>query len=1010
MRHGGMLAFQPTGSTVSGSGLRQELGRDVSFNAVPFDADSGPASVIRPDQSRRIAARQFFQHGIIGTRPFAHVDGVAGDVPDVRRRFFRDGFDGRFGNRLCNGGGNRGGGYQGQCKCRGVDGIICFGCKGGDHQIRDRLRGRVRKRKRCYAFFIRLRLFLRGGKAGAQLTIILPAQQQGQKQGTRQKKGQTKHGYTGITVVNGGFSIPIQEGCGKNAARRKECGGPFRLIWLDRKIACDYTRSMSDAPDTPQIEPVLISEPLRRAIGERYLTYALSTIMHRALPDARDGLKPVHRRILFAMRELRLSPTGAFRKSAKISGDVMGNYHPHGDMAIYDAMARLAQDFNVRYPLVDGQGNFGNIDGDNPAASRYTEARLTAIAETLMEGLTENAVDFRPNYDGTLEEPVVMPGSFPNLLANGSTGIAVGMATNIPPHNLHELIDACQAMLKDPDVADDALVTLIPGPDFPTGGVIVEPASSILDAYRTGRGAFRLRARWSVEDLGRGTWQIVVTEIPYQVQKSKLIERLAELIQTKKTPLLADVRDESTDDVRIVLEPRVRTVEPDMLMGTLFKNSDLEIRFSLNMNVLIDGRVPKVCSLKEVLRAFLDHRRDVLQRRTEHRIEKIDARLTLLAGFLIAFLNLDRVIDIIRYDDDPKLALMAEDWDRPQKRVMSEKEYTPPRPGQGQLTDVQAEAILNMRLRSLRRLEEMELIAERDALTKERAELSALLGEDRLQWRQIGKDLGAIQKQFGKDSKGGARRTSFAEAGEVEDVPYDAMIEREPITVICSKMGWIRAMKGHVALDSDVKFKDGDEGRFFFHAETTDRILLIGSNGRFYTLLGANLPGGRGMGEPVRLMVDLPNECDITDLMIFRAGEKLLVASTAGDGFIVPSDEVLAMTRAGKAVLTVRDGVKTALCRRIAGDHVAVVGENRKMLVFPVVELPEMPRGKGVRLQKYKDGGLSDAVTFVLAEGLSWKDPAGRTRTEPDLAEWQGARAGAGKMAPRGFPRDNRFN
>ena len=767
---------------------------------------------------------------------------------------------------------------------------------------------------------------------------------------------------------------------------------------------------MSDDPEIPKIEPSLTSEPLRRAIGERYLTYALSTIMHRALPDARDGLKPVHRRILYAMRELRLSPTGAFRKSAKISGDVMGNYHPHGDMAIYDAMARLAQDFNVRYPLVDGQGNFGNIDGDNPAASRYTEARLTSIAETLMEGLAENAVDFRPNYDGTLEEPVVMPGAFPNLLANGSSGIAVGMATNIPPHNLHELIDACHVLLKDPDTADDALVALIPGPDFPTGGVIVEPRSNILDAYRTGRGAFRLRARWVVEDLGRGTWQIVVTEIPYQVQKSKLIERLAELIQTKKTPLLADVRDESTDEVRIVLEPRVRTVEPDMLMGTLFRNSDLEIRFSLNMNVLIDGRVPKVCSLKEVLRAFLDHRRNVLQRRTAHRIEKIHARLEVLEGFLVTFLNLDRVIDIIRYDDDPKHALMAETWGKPHRRANSEKDYEPPVPGEGELTEVQTEAILNMRLRSLRRLEEMELVAERDALLKERAILDDLMGDDRLQWRQIGKDLSILQKQFGKDSKGGARRTSFADAGETQEVPYDAMIEREPITVICSKMGWIRAMKGHVALDTEVKFKDGDEGRFFFHAETTDRILLVGSNGRFYTLLGANLPGGRGMGEPVRLMVDLPNDCDIVDLMIFRPGERMLIASTAGDGFIVLSDDVLAMTRAGKAVLTVRDGVKTALCRRITGDHVAVIGENRKMIVFPVVELPEMPRGKGVRMQKYKDGGLSDAVNFTLADGLTWKDPAGRTRTEPDLAEWLGARAGVGKMAPRGFPRDNRFN
>ena len=775
---------------------------------------------------------------------------------------------------------------------------------------------------------------------------------------------------------------------------------------------------MTDDADPPHIQPdppdsggpVTLSEPLSRAIGERYLTYALSTIMHRALPDARDGLKPVHRRILFAMRELRLSATGGFRKSAKISGDVMGNYHPHGDTAIYDAMARLAQDFNVRYPLVDGQGNFGNIDGDNPAASRYTEARLTAIAETLMEGLAENAVDFRPNYDGTLEEPVVMPAAFPNLLANGSSGIAVGMATNIPPHNLDELIQGCQALLRDPDLPDAALVALIPGPDFPTGGVMVEDRANILEAYRTGRGSFRTRAKWQVEDLGRGTWQIVVTEIPYQVQKSRLIEKLAELIQLKKIPLLADVRDESAEDVRLILEPRSRTVDPDMLMAALFRASDLETRFSLNMNVLIDGRVPKVCSLKEVLRAFLDHRRDVLKRRSEHRVEKIDHRLEILEGFIITFLNLDRVIDIIRYDDDPKAALMAEDWAKTHRRAMTEKDYVPPPPGDGELSDLQAEAILNMRLRSLRRLEELELRAERDTLMKERAGLADLLESDRLQWKKIGSELEAIRKQFGKDTVLGRRRTAFAEAGQVEEVSFEAMIDREPITVVCSQMGWIRALKGHVDLALEQKFKDGDAARFAFHAETTDRILLIGANGRFYTLLGVNLPGGRGMGEPVRLMVDLPNDSAIVDLQIFRPGEKLLVASTAGDGFVVQSDEVLAQTRAGKQVLSLGTGVKTALCRKVAGDHVAVVGDNRKVLIFPLADLPEMAKGKGVRLQKYKDGGLSDAITFALAQGLTWKDPAGRTRTETDLTEWRAARATAGRMAPRGFPRDNRFD
>ncbi|MDR5653573.1 DNA topoisomerase IV subunit A [Ruixingdingia sedimenti] len=768
---------------------------------------------------------------------------------------------------------------------------------------------------------------------------------------------------------------------------------------------------MTDTPDDdPAPSPATVSEPLSRAIGERYLTYALSTIMHRALPDARDGLKPVHRRILFAMRELRLSSTGGFRKSAKISGDVMGNYHPHGDAAIYDAMARLAQDFNVRYPLVDGQGNFGNIDGDNPAASRYTEARLTAAAEALLEGLAENAVDFRPNYDGTLEEPVVLPAAFPNLLANGASGIAVGMATNIPPHNIGELVQGCLALIDDPDTSGDRLVDLIPGPDFPTGGVLVEPADSIRDAYRTGRGSFRLRARWQVEDLGRGTWQIVVTEIPFQVPKSRLIEKLAEVIQTKKVPLLADVRDESADDVRIVLEPRARTVDPEVLMGQLFRVSDLEVRFALNMNVLIDGRTPKVCSLKEVLRAFLDHRREVLLRRSRHRLEKIDHRLEVLEGFITAYLNLDRVIDIIRYDADPKAALMAEVWGGTFPRALSEKDYRGPKPrSPGDLTEVQAEAILNMRLRSLRRLEEIELRRERDELRAERAGIMALLADGALQWARIAAELREAGVKFGPGAPGGARRTTFADAAEAEALPAEAMIEREPITVVCSRMGWVRAMKGHLPLDQELKFKDGDGPRFQFHAETTDRILLFGTNGRFYTLLGANLPGGRGMGEPVRLMVDLPNEADIVDLLIYRPGEKYLVASSEGDGFVVPVDELVAQTRAGKGVLSFRDGARAMLARPVRGDHVAVVGENRKMLVFALSELPEMARGKGVRLQKYKDGGLSDAATLVLAEGLSWKDPAGRTRTEPDLTQWLGKRAGSGWMAPRGFPRDNRF-
>jgi topoisomerase IV subunit A len=808
--------------------------------------------------------------------------------------------------------------------------------------------------------------------------------------------------------------------------RQNRNGASFSVF--TRLVGVVIRAGMNDVPPNSDTNPLEVTEPLRRAIGERYLTYALSTIMNRALPDARDGLKPVHRRILFAMRELKLDPKGRFRKSSKISGDVMGNYHPHGDVAIYDAMARLAQDFNVRYPLVDGQGNFGNIDGDNPAASRYTEARMTIAAEALLEGLNEDAVDFRENYDGTLSEPVVLPASFPNLLANGSSGIAVGMATNIPPHNIVELVDACLHLIKTPDARDDTLLNYIPGPDFPTGGTIVEPRENIAQAYRTGRGSFRLRARWQIEELGRGQWQIVVTEIPYQVQKSRLIEKLAELIQTKKIPIFADVRDESADDIRLVLEPRSRTVDPDMLMGMLFRNSDLEVRFSLNMNVLIDGLTPKVCSLKDVLRAFLDHRREVLQRRSQHRLEKIDHRLEVLEGFIIAFLKLDRVIDIIRYDDEPKAGLMYEDWEKDHVRATSEADYIRPRLLQGgatpgdepSLTEVQAEAILNMRLRSLRRLEEIELLRERDSLMEERAALEDLLENEGAQWGRIAEQLRATRKAFGKDYAGGARRTQFAQAGQIEEVPPEAMIEREPITVVCSKMGWIRAMKGHIALDQPLKFKDGDEARFIFHAETTDKLLLFASNGRFYTIPTVGLPGGRSMGDPVRLMVDLPNEAEIVDLFIHRPGGALLVASSAGDGFRVAEDDVLAQTRTGRQVLNVKGTATAKKCVRIAGDHVAVISENGKLLVFPIADLPEMGRGKGVRIQKYRtvrsaqgtldlDGGLSDITTFDWATGLSWSMGGGKRRHEPDMTDWLGKRAGSGKRPPHGFPRNKRF-
>jgi len=776
---------------------------------------------------------------------------------------------------------------------------------------------------------------------------------------------------------------------------RKLCNRYIRIgkavFLLDHSKPALYTICMAKTTDTPDIPDGgdITAEPLRRALGDRYLTYALSTIMHRALPDARDGMKPVHRRIMYAMRGLKLDPTGSYRKCAKIVGEVMGNYHPHGDQAIYDALVRLAQDFSVRYPLVDGQGNFGNIDGDNPAAQRYTEARLTKAAVAMMEGLSEDAVDFKDNYDGSEREPEVLPAAFPQLLANGSSGIAVGMATNVPPHNVGELCDAALHLIKAPNARDETLVEMIPGPDFPTGGVLVEPRENILNAYKTGRGSFRLRSRYEIEDIGRGMWQVVVTEIPYQVQKSKLIEKIAEVINAKKIPILADVRDESAEDIRLILEPRAKTVDPTVLMETLFRQTDLEVRFSMNMNVLIDGRTPQVSTLKEVLRAFIDHRRDVLLRRSKFRLGKIDARLEVLEGYIIAFLNLDRVIEIIRYEDEVKATLMAE----------------------FELTELQADAILNMRLRSLRKLEEMELRNERDALLIERAEIEDLLDSEDLQWAKISEQLRDTRKAFGKNSEGGARRTELAEAPEFEEVPIEAMIEREPITVVCSSMGWVRALKGHVALDSELKFKDGDEGRFILHAETTDKLVAFASNGRFYTIACSNLPGGRGMGEPIRLMVDMPNEAEMVDLFLHKTGRKLLLASTAGDGFVVAEDDVIAQTRTGRQVLNVKGDVRALVCKPVEGDHVACVGLNRKVLIFPLTELPEMGRGKGVRLQKYadKEGQLSDAKTFVLVDGLSWKDPAGRTRTETELLDWMGKRASAGRMAPRGFPRDNRF-
>ena len=735
-------------------------------------------------------------------------------------------------------------------------------------------------------------------------------------------------------------------------------------------------------------ESSIIETPFDAALSERYLVYALSTITARSLPDVRDGLKPVHRRLLWAMRLLRLDPAGAYKKSARVVGDVIGKYHPHGDQSVYDAMVRLAQDFALRYPLVDGQGNFGNIDGDNAAAYRYTEARLMPVAMALMAGIDEGAVDFRPTYNGEEEEPEVFPGLFPNLLANGASGIAVGMATSIPPHNVGELIEAAIRLIDEPRVDDREIVAIVKGPDFPTGGRLVDDQQTIERAYISGRGSFRLRA--SIEKVVEkgGGWNLLVTEIPYGVQKSKLIEQIAELIAEKKLPILADVRDESAEDLRIVLEPRARTVDAELLEESLYRLTDLEVRFPLNLNVLDENRTPVVMSLKEALAAWLKFQIEVLVRKSRIRIGKIDDRLELLDGFLIAYLNLDRVIEIIRTEDDPKPVLMTE----------------------FSLTDRQAEAILNMRLRSLRRLEEMEIGRERQKLAKEREELEKLVADPGRQRRRLKKDLGAIKEQFGDD-----RRTRLEEVAATRDIDWSAMIEKEPITVILSQRGWIRAMRGHVALDDaeTLKFREGDALATIFHAQTTDRIALFAANGRVYTLGGDKLPGGRGFGEPVRLSIDLDAEVDIVELMVVRPETKLLIASSDGKGFLASGEATLAETRKGKQLVNLRADAKVAVIRKVAedADAVAVVGENRKMLVFPIAELPELARGQGVTLQRYRDGGLSDVIAFKLTDGLSWAlgGESGRVRTETDLTPWRAARGAAGRMPPIGFPRSNRF-
>jgi len=732
----------------------------------------------------------------------------------------------------------------------------------------------------------------------------------------------------------------------------------------------------------------VIETPFDAALSERYLVYALSTITARSLPDVRDGLKPVHRRLLWAMRLLRLDPAGAYKKSARVVGDVIGKYHPHGDQSVYDAMVRLAQDFALRYPLVDGQGNFGNIDGDNAAAYRYTEARLTPIAMQLMAGLDEGTVDFRPTYNGEEEEPEVFPGMFPNLLANGASGIAVGMATSIPPHNVGELIEAAIKLIERKRIDDRELMEIVKGPDFPTGGILVDDADTILKAYVSGRGSFRLRAKIDIEREKGGSWHLLVSEIPYGVPKAKLIEQIAQLIADKKLPILADVKDESDEQVRLILEPRARTVDPDLLLESLFRLTDLEIRYPLNLNVLDATRTPGVMSLKEALLAWLAFQKDVLVRRSQVRIGKIDDRTELLDGFLVAYLNLDRVIEIIRREDEPKPVLMAE----------------------FSLSDRQAEAILNMRLRSLRKLEEMEIGRERSALAAEREDLSALVAEEALQWRRLKSDLKKVRDKFGDE-----RRTRIEQASAAREIDWSAMIEKEPITVILSQRGWIRAMKGHLALEqvADLKWREGDGPFIHFHAQTTDRLALFASNGRAYTLAGDKLPSARGFGEPVRLLIDLDAEVDIVQLLVARPEMKLLVASSDGKGFITNGEATLAETRKGKQLVNVKPGARVAIIRPIpeSADAVAVIGENRKMLVFPLSELPELGRGQGVTLQRYRDGGLSDAIAFPFAEGLSWAlgGESGRTRTEADLSPWRAARGAAGRMPPIGFPRNNRF-
>ncbi len=706
------------------------------------------------------------------------------------------------------------------------------------------------------------------------------------------------------------------------------------------------------------------------ALGDRYLSYALSTIMSRSLPDVRDGLKPVHRRLLYAMLQLKLDPKTGYKKCARIVGDVIGKFHPHGDASVYDALVRMAQTFASRYPMVDGQGNFGSVDGDSQAAMRYTEARLTQYATLLLKDIENNTVDFRPNYDGSDEEPVLLPSAVPNILANGTEGIAVGMATSIPPHNLVELCDALLHLIKSPNAAIDSLLKHVKGPDFPTGGVMVEPWENVKKAYETGRGSFRLRAKWEVEKLERGQYKIIVTELPYQVQKRGLIEKMAALFNEKRLPFLETFQDMSAEDIRVVLTPKSKNIDANVIMESLFKLTDLEVKVQLNMNVLDSKSVPHVMNIKQVLTEFLDHRRVVTTRRLEYRLGNIENRLEILDGLLIAFLNLDEVIRIIREEDDPK-AVMIKKW---------------------QLTDNQVEAILNTRLRALRKLEEMQIKKENKELKEERKNIKEILKDEEKLNGVISDEIKEIKGSYHKTPLG-KRKTELSDAPSIEPIDMEAFVEKDPLTVVCSEMGWLRAMKGHNI--QQIKYKEGDNEWFTASVMSNDKIVAFTNHGKFYSIACDKISRGKGDGDPIRLIFDLAQDENILQMFKYNAEEKYLLAAQDGKGFIVLASDILAQTKSGKNVLTC-DG-NAIFCLALTGNTVAVVGENRRLVIFPVNEIPEMKRGRGVALQKFKQGKLKDIKIFNIEEGLHWQNKSGKQSLK-DIHVWKGKRGSTGRI------------